>query len=799
MASAHSALLLVFFFWISETVSSQQSQTPSIELGSSLSTNIQPTSWHSPSGLFAFGFYQQGSGFIVGIWLASKPDATITWTINRENPHVTSNATLELTKKGELVLRRHRNNAADEEELIAKDLKGSASYAQMLDSGNFVLYNERSEAIWESFNFPTDTILGGQNLNAGSELLSSASAIDLTTRRFRLRMQDDGNLVLYPVDSLDLPLYAYWNSATYGYPGLHLNLAFTGDLLLVNKTLHTIQTVLFSGSKSISTSIIYRATLGYDGVFRLYSHNFDGATEYIISLKWYVPREQCDVRGFCGFNSYCTMINDDQPDCLCLPGTAYVDPNRRFHGCERNYNEGSCKDTNEMASLYNITVMEQIKWGDNAYFKSSMSEESCRKSCLEDCYCAGALYESGSCNKQKYPVKYALRTGQDQSSKVFFKVALESIKSSNHSSAIGMAPSVIQRTSKKAVVQILVMSLAFITWCLVALSISVFFIYKSRVVKGRMQMESGNFGMARELTLRAFSYRELKRATRGFKEELGKGSSGAVYKGTLYKGKKAIAVKRLEKVVSESEREFQTEMRSIGKIHHKNLVRLLGYCTEDSHRLLVYEYMSNGSLAELLFRNERIPDWSDRVRIALDIAKGILYLHEECEAPIIHCDIKPQNILMGDFWTAKISDFGLAKLLVPDQTRTLTIARGTPGYMAPEWTKINTPTSVKVDVYSYGVVLLEIVFCRRNMEINVSKPEEILLSQWAYELLVERELERLDLGEDVDRQKLEKMVMIGIWCIQDEPDLRPSMKNVVMMLEGITDVSVPPRPTAASA
>ncbi|KAJ6741029.1 RUST RESISTANCE KINASE LR10-RELATED [Salix purpurea] len=342
-------------------------------------------------------------------------------------------------------------------------------------------------------------------------------------------------------------------------------------------------------------------------------------------------------------------------------GTAYVDPNRRFQGCERNYNEGSCKDTNEMASLYNITVMEQITWDDNAYIKLPMTEEGCRKSCLEDCNCAGALYESGFCNKQKYPVKYAWRIGQNQSSKVFFKVALESIKSSNHSSAIGMV-----RTSKKAVVQILVMSLAFITWCLVALSISGFFILKSRVIKGRMQMESGNFGMARELTLRAFSYRELKKATRGFKEELGKGSSGAVYKGTLYKGKKAIAVKRLEKVVSESEREFLTEM-------------------------------------------------------------------------------------------------------------------------------------LKVDVYSYGVVLLEIVFCRRNMEINVSKPEEILLSKWAYELLVERELERLDLGEDVDRQKLEKMVMIGLWCIQDEPDLRPSMKNVVMMLEGITDVSVPPRPTAASA
>ncbi|KAJ6377941.1 hypothetical protein OIU78_028216 [Salix suchowensis] len=665
----------------------------------------------------------------------------------------------------------------------------------MLDSGNFVLYNERSEAIWESFNFPTDTILGGQNLNAGSELLSSASAIDLTTRRFHLKMQVDGNLVLYPADSPDLPPDSYWSSGTDGHPGIHLNLTWTGDLLLVNKTLHTIQTVLFSGSESNSTSIIYRATLGSDGVFRLYSHNFSGAAEYNISLMWYRPQEQCAVKGTCGFNSYCSTIIDGQPDCLCLPGTAYVDPNRRFQGCERNYNEGSCKDTNEMASLYKITVMEQIKWDDNPYFTLSMSEESCRNSCLEDCNCAGALYESGFCNKQKYPVRYARRIGQDQYQnqlpKVFIKMALES---SNHSSAIGMV-----RTSKKAVVQILVMSFALITWCLVALSISGFFIYKSRVIKGRMQMESGNFGMARELTLRAFSYRELKKATRGFKEELGKGSSGAVYKGTLYKGKKAVAVKRLEKVVGESEREFQTEMRSIGKIHHKNLVRLLGYCTEDSHRLLVYEYMSNGSLAELLFRNERIPDWSDRVRIALDIAKGILYLHEECEAPIIHCDIKPQNILMGDFWTTKISDFGLAKLLVPDQTRTLTIARGTPGYMAPEWTKINTPTSVKVDVYSYGVVLLEIVFCRRNMEINVSKPEEILLSKWAYELLVERELERLDLGEDVDRQKLEKMVMIGLWCIQDEPDLRPSMKNVVMMLEGITDVPVPPRPTAASA
>ena len=197
------------------------------------------------------------------------------------------------------------------------------------------------------------------------------------------------------------------------------------------------------------------------------------------------------------------------------------------------------------------------------------------------------------------------------------------------------------------------------------------------------------------------------------------------------KVKKLVAVKRLEKLVEEGEKEFQAEMRAIGRTHHKNLVQLLGYCAEGSKRLLNYEYMSNGSLADVLFKGIRRPDWDERVRIALDVARGILYLHEECKAPIIHCDIKPSNILMDDFWTAKISDFVWAKLLMPDQTRTFKMVKGTRGYMAPEWQK-NTPISMKADVYSYGLVLLEIVCCRRNMDVNASIPEEIVFSTWVY-------------------------------------------------------------------
>ena len=246
--------------------------------------------------------------------------------------------------------------------------------------------------------------------------------------------------------------------------------------------------------------------------------------------------------------------------------------------------------------------------------------------------------------------------------------------------------------------------------------------------------------------------------------------------------------------MEEGEKEFRAEMRAIGRTHHKNLVQLLGYCAEGSKRLLVYEHMSNGSLANVLFKGIRRPGWDERVRIALDVARGILYLHEECKAPIIYCDIKPSKILMDDFWTTKISDFGLAKLLMPDQTRTFTMVRGTRGYMAPESHK-NTPISMKVDVYSYRMVLLEIVCCKRNMNVNASKLEEIVLSTWVYKCFVARELDKIVGGEEVDKRTLANMVKVGLWCIQDEPFLRPYMKSVVLMLEEITNISVPPCPT----
>ncbi|KAF8018604.1 hypothetical protein BT93_H3485 [Corymbia citriodora subsp. variegata] len=789
MASKYALFLLLLVLY--RSASCDREHPNSIGLGCSLFPTKHPTSWLSPSGHFAFGFYQNGNGFSVGIWMMSEAENTTTWTANRDDQLVSSTAILELTPDGKLLLRTDSRNS----KLIAS-VSESASYAAMNDSGNFILYNKDHRIIWDSFSFPTDTLMGGQSLSRGAALFSSVSTTNRSTGRFRLEMQYDGNLVLYPIHTLNTSLDAYWASNTWGNGHLYLHLNSTGALVLINNTDSRVSNTLYDGSSVFNKSITYRVVLDSNGFLRLYSHSFDHTYEYKTSLEWSEPDDKCTVKSFCGFNSYCTF-DDYQPVCRCLPGTNFVDMDEKSRGCERNFTEEWCGDSGRSVSSRNIVPMENMAWDDPPYSLAEMREDDCSKSCLEDCYCDVALLDSdGYCKKQKLPLNYARRDPQ-ASSTAFFKVGFEGVKGKQTGGTTPeKRPTVIIRT-KDATVLLLVVTLGLVMWSFIALAISGFFAFKLRFLEYRKLLDRGDIGLSEELALRSFSYKELKRATNGFKEELGKGSFGAVYKGSLSRGKRIVAVKRLEKVINEGEREFHAEMRVIGRTHHKNLVRLLGYCAEGSKRLLVYEFMSNGSLADLLFRSQRRPDWNERVRIALEIAKGILYLHDECDAPIIHCDIKPQNILMDDFWTAKISDFGLAKLLMPDQTRTFTGIRGTRGYMAPEWQK-NNPISLKTDVYSYGIMLLEIVCCRRSMEVNVQRPEEIVLSSWVYRHFEARELEKLVWGEEIEKQSLEKLIKVGLWCIQDEPALRPSMKCVVMMLEGITDIAVPPCPTASS-
>ncbi|KAG6721634.1 hypothetical protein I3842_03G121300 [Carya illinoinensis] len=762
-------LVLSAFF----TASAQQIQSNVIR-GSSLTPGINST-WLSRSGLFAFGFYKQGNGYAVGIFLAGIPQKAVVWTANRDEPPVSSNATLHFAGDGKLVLR----TTPEQRISTIADSVGSTS-AAMLDSGNLVLYNSDQEILWQSFEHPTDSLLPGQRLLAGTELFSSKSETDHSTGIFRLKMQHDGNLVQYPVDTPDTAPYSYFTSWTDGRgDNVTLNLNAEGHLYLLNATGSTIKNLTDGGYPTKET--IYLMRIDADGIFRLYSYKLKQNGNW--SIVWSSLNDSCDPKGLCSLNGYC-VSNDTEAKCVCLPGFEMVHPGNWTPGCDRSFSVPGCNNKNE----YNMYTMEELvntEWEDVSYsIMSFLLKEDCKQACLEDCNCEAALFKDGSCQKQRLPLRYGRRK-LSYSTIAFIKVGKSTPVTSKD----------MPKENREGLrLDILIISAVFLTFGGMMLVISGIVFYKNHFWYRKLPF-NGDVELSGDVALRPFTYLDLEKATNGFREEVGRGSFGTVYKGAILNGQKIVAVKKLEKVLAEGEREFQTEMKVIGRTHHRNLVRLLGYCHDGIHRLLVYEFMSNGSLADILFTPEKQPCWEDRMGIARDIARGILYLHEECEQQIIHCDIKPQNILMDDYGCAKISDFGLAKLLKPDQTRTFTGIRGTRGYVAPEWHR-KLPITVKADVYSYGIVLLEII-CRRK-SVDWSLPEDIaVLEDWAYHCFEAGNLGQL-VGRDdeVDKKQLERMVKLGLWCIQDEPSLRPSMKKVLLMLEGTVDVPIPPSPTS---
>ncbi|XVF59036.1 hypothetical protein PTKIN_Ptkin07bG0241800 [Pterospermum kingtungense] len=775
--------VFLLFLLLCLHVSAQQNRSNFIKLGSSLSPRTDP-SWTSPSGHFAFGFYPQGSGYAVGIWLVSDRKNTTVWTANRDDPSVSLNATLNFTTDGKLLLLTE-----DGEEKLFVDDRYTADSASMMDTGNFVLFNNNS-AIWESFESPTDTLLGGQSLTALNSLVSSASFLNRLSGNFFLIMQSDGNLVAYVENSgfpdAD-PRGAYWSSETFPSDFNVLNLNNRGLLSLYDDSsnVHILASSSYSGNEKTT---IYRATLDPDGIFRMYSHHFESGSNSSEMTEWQNLEDLCEIKGHCGLNSYCSRSGNDA-ECYCYPGFAFINENNKSLGCSQNFTVDDCIHGKYQVIHYNITTLENMDWSDNPYYVLQMNKEDCKMSCQKDCHCGAVLYStsSGSCKKYKLPLRYGRKRSENTSTLAFIK--LISASSVNHVPSVPSSPTDIIEENPH-LLSYLAISLGSITCLCLVLAISSFLTYKRRIHNYRKHSENTSRGLAEQFTLRSFSYMELQEATDGFKEELGRGSFGAVYKGILPVDSKIVAVKRLENI-DEGEREFQTEMTAIGRTSHRNLVRLLGYCVEGSKKLLVYEYLNN-ALADFLFGNKVRPNWKERLRIAMDVAKGILYLHEECVVCIIHCNIKPQNILLDDSLTAKISDFGLAKLLMPNQS-SITGIRGTGGHSAPEWQR-NTPISVKVDVYSFGMVLLEIICCRSSIEVKVNTADEILLSSWAYSCFQSGQLNRLVKDEEVNLKMLERMVKVGLWCIQDDPTLRPSMKNVILMLEGTMDVPIPPSP-----
>ncbi|XP_050221751.1 rust resistance kinase Lr10-like [Mercurialis annua] len=302
-----------------------------------------------------------------------------------------------------------------------------------------------------------------------------------------------------------------------------------------------------------------------------------------------------------------------------------------------------------------------------------------------------------------------------------------------------------------------------------------------------------------------YTYADIKRITNDFKEKLGEGGYGTVFKGRL-SHEIYVAVKILNNSKGNGE-EFINEVRTMGLIHHVNVVRLVGYCADGFRRALVYEFLPNESLEKFIFssnRNKHNLGWETLLNIAISVAKGIGYLHQGCEQRILHFDIKPSNVLLDDNFNPKISDFGLAKLCSKDQSAiSMATARGTMGYIAPEVFSRNFGNvSYKSDVYSFGMLLLEMVGGRKTMDVTVEKTGLLYYPEWIYNHLEKGAELIICLGEkeeeECNAEIAKRLAIVGVWCIQWHPVNRPSMKTVVQMLEGHDDLTVPPNPFSST-
>ncbi|KAG6582293.1 G-type lectin S-receptor-like serine/threonine-protein kinase LECRK2, partial [Cucurbita argyrosperma subsp. sororia] len=601
----------------------------------------------------------------------------------------------------------------------------------MSDDGNFQLLNSSSDPIWQSFDHPTDTLLPGQVLPKGHQLFSNVNGkTDYSKGRFMLDVADDGNVLLTSFRNGD-PAYKY--SGTSGSSSIVFNRT-TALLYVFNGT--TITYTMTTEQPPPVEDYYHRVILDDQGNFRQLYRSKTGS-EWETAWKW--VERPCLVNNICGVFGFCTSPDNETVNCSCLEGYSSIDPNTPSKGCQPDLVMDFCS----LDSTHESFKIVRLEDADFPYLKDSdvsmvgpLDDSQCEEAVRKDCFCSAAVYFNNGCYKKRMPLLNARRSISDTNNLVaFLKVPIN-----NDGKTL---------ISNEALLAIFVVCSTF---ALLFAVVSVY--YQPFLTRGLFKEKKPAKLNQLEVNLKAFSLNELKEATNGFQKQLGSGAFGTVYHGVLRLRDQEVevAVKKLKKLTEHGE-----------------------------------SFLFGGK------ENEK-PKWESRAKMVLEIASGLSYLHEECETQIIHCDIKPQNILLDHNYRVKISDFGIAKLMKKDQTRTDTMMRGTRGYMAPEWMR-GLPVTKKVDVYSFGVVLLETIFCRRHVVKEIEASDATFLVDWVVSCLrAERLRDVISQDSEAvnDYERFKRMAMVGLWCLSSDPVRRPSMKDVERMLEGSIEVRIPP-------
>ncbi|KAL6197536.1 hypothetical protein ACLB2K_033144 [Fragaria x ananassa] len=737
----------------------------------------------SKESKFELGFFSPGNSSYryVGIRYSQTTvsERTVVWVANRNNPINDTSGVLTINRYGELALYAYsvENDPiwfANVSQSV-QNVNTSTLSAQLLDSGNLVVFQDDTNDIymWQSFDHPTDTQIPGMKLGVnwktGLEwvLTSWKSQDDPGT--------GDSTFSLYP-SQIGFPqffmykgLSKYWRADPGPTPNVVSNQEETYNFLNADAITRTI--VTDSGVKRLTWD--------------------DGKLQWKEDLS--VPKSRCDWYGRCGANSKCSPDNINLFECECLPG---YEPKSISDWNQKN-GSGGC--VNNRVGLFKcgdgdgFVKVERVKYPDTsiaASSKSGMSAKECQHECLRNCSCTAYLSTENegldgcfTWYDDLMDILGYTELGRDLYIRVNATVlAAYVVKSQGFLERKGMLAIPVL-----SAVLALVLTIMFGCW----------WRKKNHNTKDILQGEALD-ETQRHPELQFFNLDTIIAATDHFSRinELGHGGFGSVYKGKL-PNEQNVAVKRLSKTSGQGIEEFKNEVVLIARLQHRNLVKLLGCCIKGEERILVLEYMPNKSLDSFLFDHTRrsFLDWERRFEIINGIARGILYLHQDSRLRIIHRDLKTSNVLLDAEMNPKISDFGMARIFHGNQLQDKTSRIvGTYGYMSPEYAVFGR-FSTKSDVFSFGIIMLEIVSGQKNNGSDLEDPSMNLIGH-VWELWNEgRALDIVDSTlKSYESNEVLRCIQVALLCVQEDSKDRPSMSAVVFMLSGEASPSSPPSP-----
>ncbi|XP_062077883.1 G-type lectin S-receptor-like serine/threonine-protein kinase At1g11300 [Humulus lupulus] len=759
----------------------------------------------SASGSFELGFFspKNTTNLYVGIWLFKKRVSEYcVWIANRDYPLLSSSAILTINLEGNIVISDGKKIY-----MVTNTSRGKDTFAMLTDSGNLVLKESNSSEddhglLWQSFDYPTHSLLTGMTFMwDSSSLLSWKSEADPTPGNFSLILDSSKKQLVIKDRSNTSGGDANENEGS--MLGMILNKSFQGKLYLgINP-------------QNDSSGQISRLVLDESGQLKLQSCSAQTKLcTWIWSRCWY---------SLCGAYSNC---NETTKSCSCLPGSKRVDNSTLGENpisCKRKI-ELKCSNLNLNAD--NFFPISTTEFPNGALKFDVGNDSGCKSACLKNCSLIVYAYdEQSGCLLWNTASFFNLRQHSNHKHRNTRKLSLRLAAGFeiSHMKVISVTHETngsVKMKKKKGIKNVhllIILSVGSVVLLILCRLLTKQRRFGWKAGKNLLhfdvemslrddhselpELKMRKKGGEKSSKLVFFTFSSVATATDNFSDEkqIGEGGSGLVYKGTLIKGDE-VAVKRQIKKSHEGKKQFKTEANLIARLRHRNLVKLLGCCIERKERILIYEYMRNKSLDFYLFDSKRgsLLTWEIRVRIIEGISQGLLYLHQYSRIRIIHGDLKANNILLDEGMNPRISDFGMARILKENQPhRASETPGGTFGYMSPEYSQ--GIVSDKADVFSFGVLLLEIVSGKRNAT-NFPNWETRSIIAYAWKLWTsDRALELMDpLLEDQSTMHVDmvlRYIHIALLCVQESTADRPNMSQVVMWLSNYhQDLSQPKQP-----